>query len=365
MRNFTRPLATLSLVAAAGFGGAALAADAAAPAAPTGPSLADVLTASGITTTGYVDGTASYFTFSGTGAPKDYNSFTFQQAGLQVAYQPTSGFGGLLNVVAAPYSIYNYNYAPNLSGTTTVQVLQGFVQYVSGPLTLIGGKFATLAGAEVYAPTGNTNVTRSLLFSFEPVTHTGVRATWAVSDQFSFIAGVNNGWFNAGDEKAAGSDKTAELGISLTPNKIISWTLQGYYGRDTTFAGNTANLSLLDTVLTWNATSALSLVGSIDYGQQSNATGANTASAKWTGYAAYFNYAINDAWRVSVRGEYFDDHDGYLTGTAVGAKLKEGTVTFGYMPDKHFELRLEGRYDKSDASDVKTTQAWVEGLFKF
>ena len=36
-----------------------------------------------------------------------------------------------------------------------------------------------------------------------------------------------------------------------------------------------------------------------------------------------------------------------MTATGAAQTLKEGTVTFGYDPVKNFELRLEGRYDKS------------------
>lgn len=358
-------IATTSLLA---LSSAAVWADDAAPAKPAGPTITDILTNSGVTATGYVDGTYSYFTYSGTGAPKDYNTFAFQQAGLTLASQPTSGFGALINVVAAPQSMYANNYLSYNDGHPSVQIFQGFVQYASGPWTIIGGKFATLAGAEVYAPPTNTNVTRSLLFGFEPLTHTGVRATYAVSDKLSLIVGANNGWWGSGiggDETAAGSDKTLEAGLSFTPSKMVSWTLQGYYGRDLNSAGVKGNLAFVDTVVTVNVTSALSLVGSVDYGNQDHAFGDNTGSASWYGAAGYVNYAINDQWRVSVRGEYVKDQDGYLSGTTTATNFKEGTVTLGYDPAKNFELRLEGRYDKYGFSDIKTTQGWLEALFHF
>ena len=170
---------------------------------------------------------------------------------------------------------------------------------MSGPLTLQVGKINTLAGAEVAQVTSNTNTTRSILFAFEPVTHTGVRATYAASDTVSLIIGVNNGWTNSQDTADA-SDKTVEAGISFTPSKALVWTLQGYYGRDTNNFGVKGNVGLFDTVLTWNATSALSLVGSVDYGTaQSTST---TSSASWWGAAGYVNFAINELWRVSLRG---------------------------------------------------------------
>jgi hypothetical protein len=129
-----------------------------APSKPALPTLTDILTNSGITASGYVDGTYSYFSYSGSHlsdpategpAASDYNTFLFQQAGLTVALQPASGFGALINVVATPYaSVYVNNYAPDphyyLSsgskpGTLNLAVLQGFAQYASGPWTVIAG----------------------------------------------------------------------------------------------------------------------------------------------------------------------------------------------------------------------------------
>jgi hypothetical protein len=289
------------------------------------------------------------------------------------------------------------NYAPDPNyylssgakpGSPTFSVFQGYAQYVTGAWTVIAGKFSTLAGAEVYAPTGNTNVTRSILFTEEPLTHTGVRATYAPNSKFSFIFGVNNGWFNAGDEDSIGAPKTVEAGISVTPNKQWAWTLQNYYGSDLNNYGTTSGLELLDTVVTFNATSALTLIGSADFGNVASTP--SSPSASWWGVAGYINYQLNPKWRVSLRGEYFDDQDGYLTDgfyvgpapysplTSAGSeRLAEGTITFGWDPVSHLEFRIEGRYDAPDSvsqsvpkpHDVNvysdTEQAWVEALWKF
>jgi hypothetical protein len=378
MRNYRTGLATLSLITLSAAAGTAFADDApaaaAAPAKPALPSVSDLLDASGITATGYVSGTFSYQTYSasdGAVAPPDYNSFELQQAGFTLAKQPMTGFGGLVNVIAGQ-NIYtaNYSYAGPSVTSTQFQLAQAYAQYANGAWTVIGGKFTTLAGAEVLASPGNTNITRSLLYSYEPVTHTGVRVTYAASDKLSLIIGVNNGWIYS-DEIAAGSDKTLEAGVAWTPSKTLAWTLQGYFGRDVNFAHVTANHTLLDTVLTWNATSALTVVGSVDWGSVDDAFGVGTGSASWTGVAGYLNYQLNDQWRVSLRGEYFDDADGYLTGIGPTLKktLDEGTLTFGYDPTKNFELRLEGRYDTYQTSDsgpkLNVGQLWVEGLFHF
>jgi len=418
MRNYRSSAATVSvaMLALTGVAGADEAAAPAAPAAPaaaaaapakyTGPTLSDILMGSGLTATGYVDATYGYShndSLSQSGpnncnCKTDYNSFALNQAGFTLAMQPMSGFGGLVNVVAGsdPYNgLGNGALAGHVStlnqSSTSFYLMQGFAQYAGGPWTIQAGKFGTLAGAEVFAPNGNTNVTRSILFNYEPVTHTGVRATYAASDKVSLIAGVNNGWTGS-QELADGSDKTGELGLSVTPNKMLSWTLQSYFGRDYILWNPNATptlkaqVILVDTVLTWNATSALTLVGTADYGNVGSAT--STPSASWWGVAGYVNYALSDQWRVSVRGEYFDDTDGYWTGaylyssgktagiTTHAEKLEEGTVTLGYDPAKNFELRIEGRADFPSPSygttnatarlyESKTYQGWLEAQFKF
>lgn len=331
------------------------------------PKLSEILDASGITASGYVAG--SYYHSSG------YNSFhqfdtqhdTFQldQSALTVAYQPKEGFGALVNVMGGEDARV-LNAAEN--GTNSAfNVTQAFVQYVGGPLTVIAGKFVTLAGVEVIAPTGNTNFSRSLLFFAEPLTHTGIRATYAASDTLSVIVGINNGWNTTSTSYGS---KTGEFGIALAPSKRYSLSAQAYIGKVQSFD---AERKLLGLVATFNATDALSFVVSYDWGRQEQVTGSDLA---WNGLAGYVNVALNDQWRLSVRAEYLDDKDGFQTGTA--QKLKEGTVTLGFSPAKSFELRLEGRYDKSDQSsflkalagasqifDDNQTEIALQGLYKF
>jgi Putative beta-barrel porin-2, OmpL-like. bbp2 len=337
--------------------GSAMAADepaapaaAAEPAKPAPGTLAGVLDASGITATGYV--AASYYHSNGYSTyhqfDNKHDSFQLDQAALTIAFQPKEGFGALVNVAAGEdMKILN---AAEGSNPNTFDVVQGFVQYATGPLTVIAGKYVTLAGAEVIAPTGNTNFSRSLLFFAEPLTHTGVRATYAVSDTLSVEAGANNGW-NYSSLSTSGS-KTAELGVAWTPSKAFSLTAQAYVGKDPTFD---AQRTLVDAVATYSATDALTLILSFDWGKQKQHA-AGDPDLDWNGAAFYTNYALNDQWRVSLRLEYLDDKEGFVSGIlGTAQKLKEGTVTFGYAPVKSFELRMEARYDKSDKSTFVRT----------
>jgi hypothetical protein len=348
---------------------------AAEPAKPAPGTLAGVLDASGITATGYV--AASYYHSNGYSTyhqfDNKHDSFQIDQAALTIAFQPKEGFGALVDVAAGEdMKILN---AAEGSNPNTFDVVQGFVQYAAGPLTVIGGKYVTLAGAEVIAPTGNTNFSRSLLFFAEPLTHTGIRATYAATDTLSLIAGVNNGW-NYSSLSTSGS-KTAELGVAWTPSKTFALTAQAYVGKDPTFD---AQRTLVDAVATYSATDALTFILSFDWGKQEQHT-AGDPDLDWNGAAFYTNYAFNDQWRVSLRLEYLDDKEGFVSGLVdTPQKLKEGTLTFGYSPVKSFELRMEARYDKSDKSTfVRTitndtsinpfadsqTGVALQGVFKF
>jgi len=320
------------------------------PAANAGPSLSDILTTSGITASGYV--AASYYHSNGYSTyhqfDNKHDSFQLDQAALTIAFQPKEGFGVLMDVAAGEdMRILN---AAEGSNPNTFDIVQGFVQYATGPLTVIAGKYVTLAGAEVISPAGNTNFSRSLLFFAEPLTHTGLRATYAASDTLSFVGGVNNGW-NYSSLSTSGS-KTAELGVTWTPSKAFALTAQAYVGKDPSFD---EPRSLVDAVATYNATDALTFILSYDWGkQQQHAAG--DPDLNWNGAAFYTNYALNNQWRVSLRLEYLDDKDGFVSGIiGTPQKLKEGTLTFGYDPVKSFELRIEARYDKSDkATFVRT-----------
>ena len=356
--------------------GAVFAADP--PAKPAVPTLDQVLEASGVSLGGYID--TAYSHLSGTGLftsgtanrvfDTEPSSFNLHQAAITVAKQPKEGFGGLVNLTAGRDAKVIHAFDTNTE--SQFDVTQAFAQYATGPLTVIAGKYVTLAGAEVIASPSDVNYSRSILFGYAiPFTHTGLRATYAVSDMLSVIGGVNNGW---DDIKDTNKQKTLELGLTLAPTKSLSFAASDYVGTEQV-AGpldtTQGKRNVLDLVGTWTATDKLSVTLNYDYGSQENAVG-GTTKAKWTGLAAYANYQFTDTWRLSVRGEYFNDKNGYRTG--VVQKWKEGTITLAYLPTKSMEIRGELRGDKSDQSSFlksdgsasKTQSSYgLEAIYKF
>ncbi|HET9122898.1 MAG TPA: outer membrane beta-barrel protein [Acidiferrobacteraceae bacterium] len=354
------------------------------------PTLNDVLGASGISVSGFVDSSFSYLSGSGLfqGGVADrvfdyqHDSFNLNNVDLKVQSTATSGAGGVVEVNAGQDANVFQSY-PYAGTTHKFDVQQAYLQYIAGPVTFMAGKFDTLAGAEVIDSSGDVNFSRSILFGYAiPFTHTGVRATYALNSSTSFTVGVNNGWDQVVAET---SPKTLELGVSATPVKPLTLTASYYTGQE--YVGEpaalgsfgtsaTGNRKLLDVVATYTIISPLSVTLNYDTATQDNYDGAGD-KAKWSGLAAYVTYQFAPTWRLDVRGEYFKDPQGYRTGVDVGTggqKWKEGTVTVAYLPNASMELRGEVREDKSNVAAFGTTSGGfkdtqhsvaLEALYKF
>ena len=340
-------------------------APAAAASAPAVPSLGAVIAATpGLSLNGYVATTYTHFDTS-TPAQRQFdttqNGFTLNQASLTAAYLPTSGFGASVTLLGG-------NDATYLPGGSQMGVENAFVQYAQGNLTLLAGRLPTLAGMEVVSPLANNEISRSLLFfDLEPIFHTGVRASYAVDGALTVTGGVNDGFNRA--SPVTGASKTVELGASGSPTKMFSYSV-AYYYTGTSAYYNSAVLSkeqLLDLVGNLNATDALSFGLNIDLVSKNDYNGIGTGTGKANGYALYANYAINDKYTLSGRGEYLDDKEGLVSGTLGTAnKLKELTLALNYAPVKNVKLSAEVRQDKSDLpifdSGAKDKQTSLELL---
>jgi hypothetical protein len=414
MRKLTRNLvlAGVASVAAACLS-AAYAEEKKMPEKPAVPTLGQVMEATGVSITGYIDASYTHlsgtgtFTGSGTtyctnpgiGAPTptstcnrvfdtERRSFNLNAVDLTISALPPDGWGGMVNLTGGSDAKVITS-----AGTTNDEfdVTQAYVHYAKGGLMAIAGKYVTASGAEVIKSPSNTNFSRSILFGYAiPFTHTGVRAYFtpngsaaAPDGKWTFIAGVNNGWDIVKESSAANtatdgkiaSGKTIEIGANgnITKDLILAAV---YYTGDENSGPTVDKRNLLDLVLTFNATDKLSFVLNYDQAEQKKALSGNR-TAKWDGIAAYVNYKINDLWRLSFRAESFNDKDGYRTGVnndAGGQKWKENTLTLAYLPTKNVELRGEVRADSSNVSSFNypdgTTKKsqnsfGLEAIYKF
>ena len=352
--------------------GTALADDAAKPAVPT---LSDVLDASGVSMTGYLDFAFNKMNSTGLqsgGVPsrifdtpgavpgQNFSNFNLQQAAIILSKAPKEGLGGLVNITLGQDAVGIAATGLGLGDPNHyLDLTQAYGSYATGSVTVIGGKFATLAGAELITSPSNKNYSRAWMFGWGPYTHTGTRATYAVSDVITVIGGINNGWDQVTPIVGA-SGKTAELGVVLTPSSMFTLATTYLNGKEgstqgLTTAGTIGTRSYLDMVGPINATDKHNFVYDYANGSQNNVTLtvlATQIQAKWNALALYANYQFTDVWRASYRHETFDDKNGFrsgllINGVATGQTLKSNTLTIGYAVDKKLELRGEVRYDQS------------------
>jgi len=263
-------------------------------------------------------------------------------------------FGSDANVVASG----------GTNATDSFDLVQSYLTANVGAFNLIVGRYETLAGAEVIESPSSSdfNFSRSYQFGYAvPFTHTGARLTYAQpSGKYSIIFGLNNGW----DEmRFLGQGLTIEGGMSINISPAIVLIAQTYNGltylvpppAPVTITGNRM---LYDAVLTVHATPALTLVTNYDNGTQLNLNGAipsGSANAHWAAISGYAQYQFSPLFYAALRGEVFDDKDGYRTpfGTPL-TYLRSGTLTLGYSPNSHLLFRLEGRIDGVNGPSIPT-----------
>lgn len=222
------------------------------------------------------------------------------------------------------------------------------------------GKMVTFFGAEVIEAIDNPNYSRSFLFNYAiPFTHTGLKASYAFSDALNAALYIVNGWDNATDNNKG---KSYGISVGYTPVEAFSLSVNGMTGPEQdeqgvnapTVGSSSSNMrTLLDLVATIKPVKPLSIILNYDDGKEDNVPGTllpsgKSSDAKWSGLAGIIKYDFNDTYSLAVRGEYFDDTDGFRTGTV--QTLKEVTVTPEIRLNGGVILRPEYRHDKSDTT---------------
>ena len=220
---------------------------------------------------------------------------------------------------------------------------QAYISALAGEnLTIDVGKFVTPIGAEVIESQDNWNYSRSILFGFAiPFYHTGVRATYAASEQLSLSGFLVNGWNNTFETN---SDKTFIASAALTPNDQLNWVANLIVGKEADFDtdGEEDVLWLFDTTVSFAASDMLTLMANFDYGQASDLIDTDEAGT-WWGIAAYARYQPQADWAVAGRFEYIDDSEGgFMT---IGQKAQSFTVTSDHRAWNDLIARFEFRFD--------------------
>ena len=147
-----------------------------------------------------------------------------------------------------------------------------------------------------------------------------------------------NGWNDVVDNN---SGKTWGLSATLKPSAKLT-LVQNFIGGPEQKDDAHDKRFLTDTVLTVTPTEKVSLMANYDYGKDKVAG----TDVKWQGIALYARLQATPWWALTPRFEWFDDTDGFATGTA--QKVKEFTITTEQKLRGNLLTRVEYRRDFSD-----------------
>lgn len=340
-------------------------APAAAPAAP--PAWYDTITVNGFVTASWSwnfnrpeSGTNQLRVF-------DFEDDAIKVDGAELVLQKVAsapGEAGFRVDVAAGASIPRMTAAAGLfrdddGAAGDFDLQQAFVSYVAplgSGLRFDAGKYATHCGYEVIEGYDgyNDNATRSLLFGFaEPGSHTGLKATYALSGTVSAMVEVVNGWDNVKDSNSAKS-LGGQLAFTLSSNAAVY--VNALYGPERT--GDDGNdRTFLNLVGTWKLGTGSALGLDAVWATEEDAVGPGQ-DGTWGGVALYGRIGLGPSFALVVRAEVFDDPDGLRTGTP--QTLSELTLTPELKLAPGLVLRADLRLDRS-SRDVFEKESGLTG----
>jgi len=209
---------------------------------------------------------------------------------------------------------------------------------VSEKTTLTVGRFNTFLGYEVISPSANFNYSTSFLFSNGPFSHVGLKADFALSDDFSLMLALMN---------------VTDTNNNLTGVYSMGAQL-GYAGQYLNFyydGGETLGYEI-------DYTGGFDLSDTFFLGI--NAAYADNDGAGFAGAALYPQIATSDSFSVGVRGEYFSTFDG--DDATDDAGVFAATLTGSYTVENLIikpEIRLDSWSDAEPfiAADGTTSKS--------
>ena len=301
-----------------------------------------------------------------------HNTFTLANAALGGNFESGSVGGRLILQIGSTPSTY-YQSEPELAGASGANasgaalwkyLQEAFITYrapIGRGLRFQLGLAASPIGLEVFAVKDNWNWSRSNLFFGLPYYHTGLRATYELTDELSATVGVFNGWNSVVDNNAQKS-----LQGSLTYKFKDQLSLQAlYFGGVERPPGAPEGAPWrhhFDAFARYDASDWLSLAAEADYGWESNRVGV----ADWAAGALYARLNPIDRLYIAIRGDRFHENVAVANGASSAPLffggvqwVSSGTITLDVRPHDQASVRLEYRHD--DASGPLYFKGAVEG----
>ena len=252
----------------------------------------------------------------------DQTGFALGMGNLIASYE-SGKVGAVLDLVVGPRgqgATFNSDIVDGI-------VNQAYVYWnVSESTTLTFGRWNTFLGYEVIAPAANFNYSTSYLFSSGPFSHIGLKADFALSEDFSLMLAITNPWDTNNTSTTGEYAYGAQLGYK-------DQYLNLYYD-----SGNNGGLGFeIDYTGGFNA--------SEDFFIGINAAYNDNDGSGFYGAALYPQLTTSESFAIGLRGEYFALHgDANPAEESVFATTLTGSYTVDNLIIKP-EIRLDSWSD--------------------
>lgn len=274
------------------------------------------------------------------------NGFSLSLIGLDATWMSKADAFGVVTSLRFGPSVAIYHGNSSTQGIDNIT--QGYVTWKPvDALTLDLGQFNSIFGAEAIESWQNLNYTRGVMFNITPYWHTGLRASYEITDAFSVTAIVVNG-INTITEDDEAPSVGVQFGYSPSPkfSVLLGGLVAGDSATDPSGFDNyfdlIATAALGDTTIIFNALYNINVDAALPDGSTDDAT--------LFGAALRIGQALTPTFGVAVRYEIFGDANNtvYQVPGADSVILHTATLTLDFKPFKGFDnfvLRWDNRYE--------------------
>ncbi len=292
-----------------------------------------------------------------------HNSFTLSNVALDARYDKDDVTGRLTLQVGHTPSTY-YSAEPKQAGASGANasdadlwkyVQQAHVGYrlnaVSEGFLLSAGVFLSPIGPESMVVHDNWNWSRSNLFYGLPFYHMGARASLPLSERWTAMAAVYNGWNSVVDNN---DGKSVSLQFVYEEPQSFSATLQYFAGNERVRGAieGPAWRHMIDAYATWTVSNRVSLLSHGNAGFEPNRIG----TSWWAAGAQSVRVELSRTLYASLREDLFYEHTAF--GDLGVARpifwpsewVASGTATLDFRPKGQMSFMLEYRHDVAASS---------------
>ena len=250
---------------------------------------------------------------------------------------------------------FDYNWGTNKHGYgMSAYQLYGTLGY--GDLSVKIGKFITPIGWEESAAKNNIFYSHSYCYWIEPATHSGVLATYDMTDRLSLNAGWTTGmdtsFQNRFNDKAVlagfsyGLSDNATVYYWINAGKQYNGELRGEYRLDVYGDILRDDYFVQSLCLEWEMTKRFTYL--FQYNLRNDNCVSATGDTRYSSYGFnnHFLYKLTDKLTAGTRVEWLrDNSDGWYIAD-VPAEYWQFTLGLRWDPTEYLSFRPEVRYDK-------------------